>query len=226
MADELLNLPELVPLFPLPGVVLFPHTIIPLHIFEPRYREMTADALAGERVLAIALLKPGWEPLYYTARAPIHQTVGVGHILESEQVAEGNYNVLLRGVGRALVLEELGERAYRRARVQPVETYCSADDTSAGELRSALFAAIRRNPGLDPGLRRQWLRLRDADVPLNELADLLAAGVPGDAELRQCLLDEADALVRGQMLLEQIRVLGEVSRNMHRADRPGQHSLN
>ena len=226
MADELLNLPELVPLFPLPGVVLFPHTIIPLHIFEPRYREMTAHALANERVLAIALLKPGWEPLYYTARAPIHQTIGVGHILESEQVAEGNYNVLLRGVGRALVLEEVGERAYRRARVQPVETYCSADDTSAGELRSALFAAIRRNPGLDPGLRRQWLRLRDADVPLNELTDLLAAGVPGEAELRQCLLDEADALARGHLLLEQIRVLAEISKNMHRADRPGQHSLN
>ena len=56
---------------------------------------MAADALAGERVLAIALLKPGWEPLYYTTRAPIHRTIGVGHILESEQVAEGNYNVSL-----------------------------------------------------------------------------------------------------------------------------------
>ena len=99
-----LPLPDLdgpVPLFPLPGTVLFPRAIQPLHVFEPRYRQMMADTLAGDHVIATALLKPGFEPLYYTQRAPIYATIAIGHIVGSEQVADGNYNMLLRGFARA-----------------------------------------------------------------------------------------------------------------------------
>ena len=146
MGDEFLLVPKLVPVFPLPEVVLFPGTILPLHVFEPRYREMMADALAGERTIAVALLKPGFEPLYYTPRAPIHAMIGVGRIVESEQVEDGNYNLLLRGAGRATIVEELRERQYRLARIEPVETYCSSSAAGAQELREELFAAIRGNP--------------------------------------------------------------------------------
>ncbi len=227
MCDELIYVPPVVPVFPLPGVVLFPHTIVPLHVFEPRYRDMMADALAGERVIALALLKPGWERLYHTLRAPVHPTVGVGRILESEHTAEGNYNLLLRGIGRATIVEECeSDTSYRQARIEPVETYCTATEDAAQRLRADLFGAIEENPGLDPPLLQNWLRLREAALQLGELVDLLAAGLPADAELRQLMLGEPDDLLRGETLLEQIRTLAAMARTQRRATRPPDVELN
>jgi Lon protease-like protein len=227
MGDELIYVPPVVPVFPLPGVVLFPHTIIPLHVFEPRYREMVADALAGERVIAMALLKQGWERRYHSRQAPVHPTVGVGRILESEQTSDGNYNLLLRGIGRAMIVEECAsETSYRQARIEPVETYCSATEDAAQRLRTELFGAIQENPGLDPPLQRNWLRLREAALQLGELVDLLAAGLPADPELRQLMLGEPDDLLRGETLLEQIRTLAAMARTQRRAARPQDVELN
>ncbi|MCK4343237.1 MAG: LON peptidase substrate-binding domain-containing protein [Phycisphaerae bacterium] len=226
MGDEPIHVPSVIPLFPLPGIVLFPHTILPLHIFEPRYREMMTDALSGARVLGTALLKPGFEPLYYTPRAPIHTTIGVGQIVEWEQVEDGNYNLLLRGIGRAVILEEVPDQAYRQARVEPLETYCSRGEAPSKRLRGKLFGAIRENPALDRILRKNWLRLRDAPLDLGELADLLAAGLPAEPELRQCLLDEPDAFTRGRMLLGQFHTLAAMARIQRQVALPDEHKLN
>src|SRR5438093_6138151 len=89
-----------VPLFPLPNVVLFPQAVLPLHIFEERYKAMTADALSGDRVIAMALLRPGWEKSYY-ARPDIEPVVCAGRILSHEKLPDGKYNFLLQGVVRA-----------------------------------------------------------------------------------------------------------------------------
>src|SRR5215217_8938156 len=91
-----------VPLFPLPNVVLFPAAVLPLHIFEERYKAMTADALRGERRVAMALLRPGWEKSYY-GRAAIEPVVCVGRILSHEKLVDGKYNFLLQGTLRARV---------------------------------------------------------------------------------------------------------------------------
>lgn len=226
MSDEMHEIPDRLPLFPLPGMVLFPHTIIPLHIFEPRYREMLADTLEGDKALGIALLKPGFEPLYYTRRAPIHEIIGVGEILKSEHLPDDNYNLLLRGVGRAVILdEEAVDKPYRVARVEPLDTYCTGDDDAADALRSALFEAIRDNPAIDASARKQWLRLSDASLELDIITDVLAAGLPAEAELRQCLLAEPDAVPRGQMLLEQMKTLAAIAHNIRRRE-PKRHELN
>ncbi len=84
-----------VPLFPLPGVVLFPKAVLPLHIFEDRYKQMTADALAGQRRIAMALLQPGWEKSYY-GRPEIERIVCVGKILSCERLPEGNTTSFFR----------------------------------------------------------------------------------------------------------------------------------
>ena len=88
-----------IPIFPLPDVVLFPHTLLPLHIFEPRYRQMIRDCLAGDKRLAMALLRPGWESDYY-GRPPVHPIAGAGEIIQHEELPDGRFNILLRGTMR------------------------------------------------------------------------------------------------------------------------------
>src|SRR3954447_1394833 len=106
-----------VPLFPLPNVVLFPRAVLPLHIFEERYKTMTADALAGDRQIAMALLKPGWEKDYYS-RPVIEPVVCVGTIVSHERLPDGKYNFLLQGHSRAIIERETPadpETPYRSA---------------------------------------------------------------------------------------------------------------
>src|SRR5438034_7329547 len=155
MADELEENASLaeVPLFPLPNVVLFPRAVLPLHICEERYKEMTADALNGDRRIAMALLRPGWERSYY-GRPQIEPVVCVGKILSHEKLPDGKYNFLLQGELRAGIAGEHGERAYRLARLEPL---CQTDlieiDLVDERLRLAGIFAEEMFTSL-PGLRQ------------------------------------------------------------------------
>src|SRR5262249_15697251 len=93
-------------LFPLPNVVLFPQVMLALHIFEPRYRQMTEEALAGDRLIAMVLLKPGWDE-EHEVRPPLHRIVCLGRIVADQRLDDGRFNILLRGVSRARIVEEL-----------------------------------------------------------------------------------------------------------------------
>src|SRR5271166_1167351 len=92
-------------LFPLPNLVLFPHVVQPLHIFEPRYRQLMSDALADDRLIAMALLQPGWES-DYEERPAIYPGVCIGQIYKEEKLSDGRFNLLLHGAARAQVLNE------------------------------------------------------------------------------------------------------------------------
>ena len=91
---------EALKVFPLPSAVLFPHSVVPLHIFEPRYRDMVRDALAGDRIIALAQLEPGWEPRY-GGRPAMQPVLCAGIIIWHDELADGRYNILLQGVCRA-----------------------------------------------------------------------------------------------------------------------------
>ena len=95
-------LPEYIdiPIFPLPNVTFFPQTILPLHVFEPRYRTMTSNCLAGDRLMGVSLLKEGWQKDYF-GRPPICTTFGIGKIIDSERREDGCYNIVLEGLFRA-----------------------------------------------------------------------------------------------------------------------------
>src|SRR5205823_3865193 len=104
-------------LFPLPNLVFFPHVMQPLHIFEPRYRRMTADALDGDGLIALAILQPDWEK-DYEGKPAIYPVACVGKIVADQRLEDGRYNLLLRGLRRARVLRELADdKLYRRAEV-------------------------------------------------------------------------------------------------------------
>ena len=190
-----------IPLFPLPNVVLFPHGLLPLHIFEPRYREMTRAALEGERLIAMALLKPGWEA-DYQGRPPVHEVVGIGRILQDAKLPDGRYNLLLAGVARARILEEVRAEPFREARVEILRS--SASTGSAAERRRRLllgFYLSKLREALPPG---QEVPEVPDDVPLGDLCDLLLSVLALDVALRQDFLAELDVSLRADRLVRLI----------------------
>ena len=94
------------PLFPLPNLAFLPYVILPLHIFEPLYRQITADALEGDKLIAMAQMKPGWEGLRDDESPDIHSVVCLGRIVSWERLDDGRYYLLLQGLSRARVLDE------------------------------------------------------------------------------------------------------------------------
>lgn len=212
MSDDCTCIPEHIPVFPLPRAVLFPRQILPLHIFEERYRAMVADALEEHRFLAVALLKPDYEPTYFTQRAPIHSVVGIGRIEFAECLDDGKYNILLRGLGRARILEEFVDRPYRLARIAQLPPAQPAGNNGDPEqLRNELRREIQRQLEILPDLCEQYLELFDVDVELGDLVDMLSAALPVNCALRQIMLEELDPLARGRLVLNNLDTLGKIA---------------
>jgi Lon protease-like protein len=135
-------IPGSIPIFPLPGVVLLPGTLLPLHIFEPRYRAMVADALAGDRLIGMAMIR-GIE----SASSPpaVHAIGGAGEIVESQELEDGRYNIVLEGKFRYRILGENRERPYRVARIERVASLpfpSLAAETQALRDAILLFAEV------------------------------------------------------------------------------------
>ena len=103
---ELLTAVESIPLFPLPGMVFIPYTILPLHVFEPRYRDLVDDAMRSNRYLAVPRLQPGWENNYESSPA-VYQIAGFGKILRYDPLPDGRANIVLLGLGRVRIRNEL-----------------------------------------------------------------------------------------------------------------------
>ena len=124
------------PLFPLPNVVLFPGVFLPLHIFEPRYRSMTEDALAGDRLIGIVLLKPGYEA-EYEGRPPIYPVGCTGLITHAERLDDGRFNIVLQGLERFRVREEDHSKPYRIGAIEQLtgDTVAGTEAASLRDLR-------------------------------------------------------------------------------------------
>jgi Lon protease-like protein len=189
------------PLFPLPSLVLFPDTMVPLTIFEDRYRRMVSDALEGERLVAMAMLKPGWET-QYAGNPPIQDRVCVGSIVRHERLDDGRYRILLYGVCRAEVVEETQAAPYRRARLR-----VTPDAVRDAELR-AIDERVHRALEMVPGRRGQIGRLariaqlvRGADRGVGRIADAAAEAADLEPAERYRLLAEPDVLRRLDLLI-------------------------
>jgi uncharacterized protein len=136
---EPFTIPQRVPIFPLPNLVFFPRTYLPLHIFEPRYRQMVADATAGGQCIAMALLKDGWETHYYE-NPPIYPLVCVGRLMSMQPLADGRSNILLQGLERCEVREEYFDKPYREATIAVKAQ--SAEPKLAPDVRRRLVKAL------------------------------------------------------------------------------------
>ena len=187
--DDALDLAA-VPLFPLPNVVFFPGAILPLHIFEERYKLMTADALEGNRQVAMALLKTGWEKDYYV-RPPIHRVVCLGKIISHERLADGTYNFLLQGVVRAQVLEEGFDQPYRTAMLaKMIEVEAPADVLD--RMRRKMTRLFSSGPLSRLQAASQFQRFLNGPATTQHIADLVAFHLVESPAVRQELLEECD----------------------------------
>jgi Lon protease-like protein len=200
-------------LFPLPNLVLFPKVIQGLHIFEARYRQMTADALAGDQLIAIVMLKPDVDE---TAERPeIEEVACLGEIIWHEKLADGRYNLRLRGLSRARIIEEaLSEKLYRSARVELLPDVTPADLAELSRLRHNLAEAVLPRFVDNSPAQKQLQELFDGDTALGEVCDILSYALPLPVEMKQALLAEPRADRRAGAIADALRI------SAARADRP------
>jgi hypothetical protein len=188
-----------VPIFPLPAVQMFPGALLPLHVFEPRYRELVRDALAGTRQIALPVLVPGVEP-QYLERPPVRPVCGLGEIVVHEPLPDGRSNLLLRGLARVRILDELPpERSYRMVTVAPLADV-EPRGFDAASARQALVALVDRLAlGLEGGARVLHELVRQEESP-GALADLISAALVSAPDDRQELLETLDVAWRIELL--------------------------
>lgn len=190
-------LPASIPLFPLPNVVLFPNVFLPLHIFEARYRAMTADALQGDRIIGMVLLRPGYEA-NYEGRPPIYPVGCAGVITHSQPLPDGRYDIVLRGIQKFRVTSEDHSRAYRIGHIDAISEAIPPDDVQPlrhqrQRLEAVLAAAIERvrsEPKFPPS------------VPDEDLVNALAQYLELDVLERQALLECHGVLARCRALID------------------------
>ena len=188
---------ELLPLFPLPNVVLFPNVFLPLHIFEPRYREMVADAIASDRMIGMVLLRPGWQ-LDYEGRPAVYPIGCSGVVTHVERLADGRYNLVLRGVERFRIVEEDHEKSYRRAVVEPLP-----ESTLTGDDRGALRTCRSKLESLLTSHDRASAEARMPPAMSDEdLVNALAQYLDFEPLEKQALLEHGSLRTRAQTLVE------------------------
>lgn len=182
--------------------MLFPGVELPLHIFEPRYRVMMADALAGDRQLGMVLLAPGWEQKHHDA-PPIHRVGCKGEIRDEQQLPDGRWNLILRGHSRFYIDSELEtDKPYRIARAivlsEPVD---EAPGDEASLRANQLMLAVRRLLGDDEQSQRITSSLFGDAPLLSLLVDRVAAVLPIPAQAKQQLLETLSPIPRMELLL-------------------------
>lgn len=195
-------LPPLIPIFPLPNVVLFPNVFLPLHIFEPRYRAMVTDALAGDRIIGMALLQPGYRA-DYEGRPAAYPIGTAGVITHSEALPDGRFNIVLRGIEKFRIAEEDQTQVYRLARVEPLPEIMAPADRDAIRVERRRLESMLRDRARFDGVARAG---SDAQLPPSitdeDLVNALAQYLSLEPIERQALLERDGILARARALTE------------------------
>ena len=198
-------------IFPLPDVVFFPGTLLPLHIFEPRYRQMTRDALEQERPIAMATIDPSGRTDSYD-RPLVRPYAGVGKIVESEELADGRFLMVLGGEMRVRIVDEYApERPYRLVRAVPVPDEPGDEQATEDALESirALVMTMRgANARLASVVMEELEKHPDPAVFTNRLASMIG----GDTNAQYRFLQTIRVSDRMTAIVEKISdILARIS---------------
>ncbi len=205
-------LPSEIPVFPLPNVVLFPSALLPLHIFEPRYRAMVADALESERLIGLVMLRPGWESHY--EEAPDVYPIGcAGFITHADRLPDGRFNIMLRGLEKFRILGERAAREgverYRIARIESIQEATSGATAASHAARHRLEKLLARK------LQKHDHDFIPKDVPDADLVHAIAQHL--EPLEKQALLECNSLLERCEVLVEllEMRMMPQGKSRMH-----------
>ena len=217
-ADGLPDRLAAVPLFPLPGCVLLPGAVLPLHVFERRYRQMTRHALGeeydGRRLLGICRVRDGADPM--DDQPSLHEVACVAAIVDHQSLPDGRFNLLVKGLARVKIRDELpvhpdagddpkggrgcnGATMYRRADLGVVRC-SSAFEIDLGEAREKMRDLCRRPPIVGTPVAHHLDKLFASGVPTARLADVLAFDLLEDVDAKQALLEETNVRRRVERL--------------------------
>lgn len=192
--------------FPLPNLVMFPHVMQALHIFEPRYRAMFEEAIDDDRLVALGSLAPGWEE-NYDGRPPLQPHACLCRIATHQRTSEGTYNVLVLGVRRLRLVRELPPKKLFRVVESEIMEDVMPDDATAGKaaaLQRQLLDAFKRSMPKVPHAHEQLDQLLGSQITLGMLADIVAYTIELDLETKLRLLAECDIFERTRLLLAAI----------------------
>lgn len=190
-----------IPIFPLPDVVLFPNVLLPLHVFELRYKDMVRDVLAGDRIIGMVLLRNGWKE-HANDTPPVYAVGCAGFITRVERLVDGRYNIVLRGLEKFRIQDEEHSLAYRVAHIESItepEDTSHLDQLRAG--RTQLENLLERRlaaTGSTPLVPRE---MSDCDL-VNTLAQYLEF----EPVEKQALLQCNGLLARCRTLIELIEM--------------------
>jgi Lon protease-like protein len=198
-------------LFPLPDLVLFPHALLPLHIFEPRYRQMTADALESDRLLTIVQIRSSLQRPQLSEAVPIMEVGCLGRIIQHERLADGRYNLVLVGLKRVrLKKEKPTAKLYRIAEGKILEDQESEEPLE--QERSELIRLFRSVAEKHERLDNNLSELLDSAIPLGALSDIIAHALQLPSFLNQLLLSETQVVRRVECLRSVLcRITGQVN---------------
>lgn len=198
-------MPREIPVMTLPNATLFPQALLPIYIFEPRYRKMLADVLSGERMFAIAMLKPG-----ATRETPL-PIAGLGLVRVSVRHPDGTSHLILQGLARVELEETVRYKPYRMQRIRPLETPpCDSDaaDALLAKVRELLKERIKLGLPLPPfaasksqSTATEMLKYLDTIESPGRAADLVSCAVLPDAAERQTILETIDVETRLRRLI-------------------------
>ncbi|MDH3582813.1 MAG: LON peptidase substrate-binding domain-containing protein [Phycisphaerae bacterium] len=206
------------PIFPLSGCVLLPHTAVPLQVFEPRYKQMVEDVIDSHGLIAMGLFSDEVdEDEYLHERPPLRDYACVGYILQYERVEDGRYLLLLHGICRGRIIEEVEHEPYRTVRLEPIDLLSSTGD-DLGPQRGRLDRLLN-----DPQLHRlesvqQLHDLVDDSVPTGAVIDVAVMSVCPEVEQRYQILAEPDITVRADWLIDWLE---STRRDLKQADDTG-----
>jgi Lon protease-like protein len=195
------RLPKQIPVMPLPNAILFPRVLLPLYIFEPRYKQMLADCLNGERMFAVALLRKGWEK---EGGSPVpHPIAGVGVIRTCVARPDGSANVILEGMARVHVTEYVRLRPYRVARVEPLKSTNEGEAPQRKPLLKMVTQLARARARMGADLPKSVLCALRSVKSADYLSDLVSYTLLDDYYEKQSMLEILDTNER----LEKLAVL-------------------
>ncbi len=211
MEMETLQVPTTVPVMTLPNIVFFPQALLPLHIFETRYRQMLRDVLATDRLFAIARLdqakahKPG-------ASEPLHHVASVGIIRACQKADDDTSNLLLQGICRVEVREIVREQPYRVIAVRPLATTAGGNQTQLEIMRLEVMRLLALRQRLGTPSPKGMTAFLESIEDFDTFADVAAFNMCEDGAVKQRLLEELDTRRRLQLFVAQLKSEVEAQR--------------